>query len=1351
MSPAAPSIDDRMSAMPGVRESRLSTARSRQITGRAKTPARFCTPRGRGGGAVSRLAALVGLLAIFALCIDAPAQAAISHPYTGISFGPGGVGSGAFQEADGVAVDQNTGDVFVLDKANEGRVFKFDAAGKPVDFSTTGTNVIEGVGSAGNAEEEIAVDSSTGPDAGDIYVANNAVVRIYDPSGAFRGELSGGEMCGVAVGPSGDVYVGDYPNTVKRYAPTSSPITNEDEDGSMEGLSSVCNIAVDKNGNVYAANFYGTGVSKYDAMEFGSLSATGSPVDGQGRTLAVDSANEHAFIDETDAFAQYNGSTEPPSRQGISGATGEGALEVSFGLAVNEASEDLYAANGTTVEIFGPGVTIASATTQPATNISESEATVHATVEPSGTEVTGCAFEYGATQTSLAKTIPCTPAPPYTGAPTSISAHLTGLQGSTRYYYRVAVTQANKQITGAIITVHTTGPPVIERDALVNSAREHVLLLAAINPNGVATESWIEYGTTTAYGNSTAHEEIGAENPSQSYITVSELKQGTVYHYRSVARNEHGVIVYGEDGEFATVSVATLGEETPVNVQATSATLETSVNAEELSTTYYYEYGTTTAYGSSTSRQMLAASAGADATLTGLLPQTAYDFRIVVENSTGVMYGPNATLTTAPQTIASFALPDDRGYEKVSPSANADGDVYQDATLVVPVGSLTNLPFAVASDGNAVAYVADPSETGGTGHEGTDAGNEYLATRTAMGGWSASNINPPPSSYNDTPEYQGFTEDLSTGFLVTNRETPLISGALANNYRSLYARNLETQNYAALLPATQPDSSLENFSPEYAGSSQDGSHVLITVSDALASGAHYAGPDANNLYDSHAGTLTLVNVLPDGSSEANATFGGPTLPALSAGPNEPALAHDISVDGSRVFWTDLNTNALYVRENDTAPESPVVGGRCVVAADACTALIAENAQFWDATPDGSKVLYSSHGDLYEYDLESGSRTDTTPGAEMQGVVGASQDLSYVYFVGDGALAPGATAQHCTTESSQEEAGQIARKAGCNLYVIHEGDASPRFIATLSAHDIDNYPNSGYAHDGDWVPGMGNKEAEVTPDGTHLLFESERALSGFANRRTEQLYIYDFSNATLSCVSCNATGQAAAAASSLASAYLPPSRHATYLPRWMSDDGARIFFDSLDALVPRDTNNETDVYEWERDGSGSCTYSPGCIYLISDGTSQEGSYLIGSTSTGDDVFFTTRGQLVDEDENEDVDVYDARVGAVAPPASPQCSNSCQGVPSAPPVFATPPSVTFAGLGNYPAAAPRTKAAPSPLSRAQKLIKALRGCRAKPKRKRAACEAEAHKQYGPTRKAKASTNRRAPANKTSRESK
>ena len=139
-----------------------------------------------------------------------------------------------------------------------------------------------------------------------------------------------------------------------------------------------------------------------------------------------------------------------------------------------------------------------------------------------------------------------------------------------------------------------------------------------------------------------------------------------------------------------------------------------------------------------------------------------------------------------------------------------------------------------------------------------------------------------------------------------------------------------------------------------------------------------------------------------------------------------------------------------------------------------------------------------------------------------------------------------------------------------------------------------------------------------------------------------------------------------------------------------------------------------------------------------GSVPEGSYLIGASTNGNDVFMTTRGKLVPEDENENTDVYDIRADAVPPPTPPRCTGSgCQGVPSTPPVFATPPSVTYDGVGNFETPAPaKVSVVRRALTRAGKLAKALKTCERKVKRKRRACEAQARRRYGAAKSGKSS---------------
>jgi hypothetical protein len=374
-----------------------------------------------------------------------------------------------------------------------------------------------------------------------------------------------------------------------------------------------------------------------------------------------------------------------------------------------------------------------------------------------------------------------------------------------------------------------------------------------------------------------------------------------------------------------------------------------------------------------------------------------------------------------------------------------------------------------------------------------------------------------------------------------------------------------------------------------------------------------------------------------------------------------------------VFWSDANTGALYVRENAVL-----------------TVLIAEHATFLTAAVDGSRVLYAKGGDIYEDDLAAGNvTTELTSGAELLGIAGASEDASYVYFVAKGVLAADATA------------------GSSNLYLHHAGVTT--FIATLGTEtEEDGGPYAG--HGGlPWQPSIGSRTAQASPDGTGLVFMSTQSLTGYDNRNgngepEQEVFVYEADTGSLSCVSCSPSGEGLNDDFGGSAGFIAVSLRNTYQPRVISDGGERVFFGSMRALVPQDTNNTADVYEWEGDGTGSCTSSKGCVYLMSDGKSANPSFFLDASADGSNVFFVASAQLVPGDQNDVYDVYDARIGASQPVSPPVCTGSgCQGAPAAPPVFATPSSVTYAGVGNFSAPVRATavkKATPKPKPKPKK---------------------------------------------------
>ncbi len=672
------------------------------------------------------------------------------------------------------------------------------------------------------------------------------------------------------------------------------------------------------------------------------------------------------------------------------------------------------------------------------------------------------------------------------------------------------------------------------------------------------------------------------------------------------------------------------------------------------------------------------------------------------------------------------ALPDGRVYEMVTPAANHEADVYVPFAMSEGIfnvglgGTYTRFPFQVAPGGEAVAYVA-ATTVGGTGQDGLGQGNEYVARRGPAGGWSQVGLQP---YGREDAFYQAFSSDLSVGFLNAGVLGPALSPeAPGGGYAVLYSHATQEGSgglYTPLFTQTpaEPPSEFMTYHVPYhditvgpdqvvfAGRASGLGESLFEVHGVLAAGAVDA-PEVNNLYASEGGQVALINVLPDGMSEPNATFGAPP-PNTGSLKDPPDFQGVVSVDGSRVFWTDLNIvvsgedpgglTRLFVRSEpfsltastvqvDTSHGSGPSGG----------------GRFWYATPNGERVFFTDESrltgnstasaaapDLYEYEVATGRLTDLTvdstegQSAGVQGVAGVSEDGSYVYFVAQGVLA-----------NNKNNEGIQATTGENNLYVLHDGEA-PRFIAVLSEKDNTEtiHPLRHEGVFGDWQPGLGHRTAEVTPDGRSLVFESNnQGVDGFTpeveGNKLEEVYLYGVEDARLVCVSCSPSHQPSPVNSETEAgegevgAFLPPSWGLTYMPTWISGDGSEVFFDSAESLVGGDTNGIQDVYEWERQGAGGCVLEGGCLSVLSGGTSSSASWLVGASAAGRDAFVITRAKLTPEDGNEAFNLFDARVDGLQPPVPPACTGTgCQGIPAAVPVFATPASVTFAGLGNFP---------------------------------------------------------------------
>jgi hypothetical protein len=95
--------------------------------------------------------------------------------------------------------------------------------------------------------------------------------------------------------------------------------------------------------------------------------------------------------------------------------------------------------------------------TQPASAITQTSATLNATVDPGGTPVTACEFEFASAESYL----PCAQVPGSGESPVAVSAPVHGLQPGASYNYRLVVVSEFGTVYGAIQTLSTESGPVL--------------------------------------------------------------------------------------------------------------------------------------------------------------------------------------------------------------------------------------------------------------------------------------------------------------------------------------------------------------------------------------------------------------------------------------------------------------------------------------------------------------------------------------------------------------------------------------------------------------------------------------------------------------------------------------------------------------------------------------------------------------------------------------------------------------------------------------------------------------------------------------------------------------------------
>jgi hypothetical protein len=386
--------------------------------------------------------------------------------------------------------------------------------------------------------------------------------------------------------------------------------------------------------------------------------------------------------------------------------------------------------------------------------------------------------------------------------------------------------------------------------------------------------------------------------------------------------------------------------------------------------------------------------------------------------------------------------------------------------------------------------------------------------------------------------------------------------------------------------------------------------------------------------------------------------------------------------------------------------------------------------------------------LYEYDMNASSGEhlidvsagDTSGrGPRVQGPMAISADGSHIYFVAQSVLTADANSF-----------GESAENGANNLYVFQRDSSYPQgqltFITTL--------PNADQEQ---WSSGEDVGDANVTPDGRYLVFESHADLTPDDTRTdgATQIFRYDAQTGELLRISIGQhgfddDGNAGEGEALIVRAARGWGVGAARSNPTMSNDGAYVFFQSPIGLTPHaldDVRIGTDEHPYEETSEpvyaeNIYEWHEGQVHLISDGRDTNSFTgvtsavsLVGVDGSGANVFFTTADPLVESDTDTQVDYYDARICTTEdpcvsqpPPPLPPCDGEdCHGTPAATPPVPAAPTVSFSGQGDVT----ETPAPPKPAGTKHK------------KKGKAKCRKGRHRVHGKCIKTKAKrSNRRRP---------
>ncbi|HEX5762692.1 MAG TPA: hypothetical protein VFY04_06180 [Solirubrobacterales bacterium] len=1318
--------------------------------------------------------------------------------------------------------------------ARGGGAFPGDCPTVPEDCDQTPEDGLTGFGLA-SRDIQVVVDESGGPTDGTLYVTQSTkrLVDIFAPNGRFVGQVNKfgplvpgpqsalGEPCGVAVDASGAVYIGDF-NAIRvhKYVPSKTApidlVTNEDFEVTFppvndEGAISPCTLAAGAGpteGFLFV-NQRGGGTFKLDATTGTTHYKVGTTT--SNATVTVDPITGHVLVANGAEVLEYDASS--PTDETLVATTNAGANV--FGVAVDPLSGNALQGNSGKVyvarqdkatldeygalEVLGPRPVLG-----PATDVTQTSATLTGTVDPRGAATEDCHFEYildsvyqanpPAERFLGAASSPCDPNPGSANDDVPVSASIAGLTPHATYHYRLLIKTSDGENASAEEEFIASLRPTATTDSATSIAPTTATLHATVNPKGgLGADCSFEYGTTTSYGSSApCVPDPGDANVDTAVSTnIVGLEPKTTYHFRIAIETDGSVktdepTVHGQDETFFTTDQPTIEVQFETQVGETTATLNARIVSNDSPTTYRLEWGPTSSYGNVIPGSI---PAGQDSVLvshdvTGLEPGTTYHFRFVAENGIDETVGDDRSFVSVPPLRTSCpnearrteqadrtvtanvaVLPDCMALEMVSPPKKFN------QRAVNPGLSNPN----VSADGQRILYISTAA-LGDTPGRLNPFGDPYVATRGGSG-WSTAAAGPASPYIANAVTPVSFTPDFSRWLFVSlstakqsgRGEAQSWAGGLDGLFRPLsgpFAAQGGNPFIGVLQGASAdhsrlfwrvgsfdvgivPDFQLLPGDPKPApgGDRRVRANAYVAGLDSAGAPAPLqllARDRLGKVWGGACGARLGADAVPfeSGLAEANqrsrnqgALAADGTTAYFSTRPAQPEAASECNA----------NQHKLRIMRRTETPAGPeieeLIESECDRIAPACDAADGDDL-YQGASVDQTKVYFtttrqladsdldagtecsatigsSSGCDLYLYDAElpeggrliqvsAGDGTSPTPGDGadvLSAVTGISGDGSHVYFVAQGVLSTAPNPEGKTAE---------ADKPNLYLYQRDEGhpDGHTAFVGTLAAGDAGSlWGNVASFKEGAYPVPITGKDAtgkEVGGDGRVLMLLSRAPLTADdGDGGFRDVFRYDATIGTLERISKAERGGSdngpfdaqIAAGSSIGTDFAEEGR-------WASEDGETVVFETKDALVSDDDNGERDSYLLR---DGRLARLPGTA-----GSTFEDRGLPHISHDGSTVAFATYAQLLPQDGDGVQDVYAVRVGGGYPhivpePCLPDGNELCQGPAAAPPAGPSFGSGGAASEGNV--VPKRAKRCPKGMRKAKRPGKANRAKKAR----------------------------------------